>query len=50
LREGAGFGGDTNTGCLIFRDGRVEDIPVVTKLDLAEKIFDAVASLLGSRA
>jgi phosphopantothenoylcysteine decarboxylase/phosphopantothenate--cysteine ligase len=50
LREGAGFGGDTNTGHLIFRDGRVENIPLMTKLDLAEKIFDAVASLLGGAA
>jgi phosphopantothenoylcysteine decarboxylase/phosphopantothenate--cysteine ligase len=50
LREGAGFGSDTNAGYLIFRDGRVEDIPLVSKLDLAEKIFDAVSSLFGSAA
>jgi phosphopantothenoylcysteine decarboxylase/phosphopantothenate--cysteine ligase len=48
LVEGAGFGSDKNSGHLIFRDGRVEDIPLVTKLDLAEKIFDVISSRLGS--
>lgn len=50
LREGAGFGSDKNSGYLIFRDGRVEDIALVTKLDLAEKIFDAISSHLGGAA
>jgi phosphopantothenoylcysteine decarboxylase/phosphopantothenate--cysteine ligase len=50
LRKGSEFGGETNGGHLIFRDGRVEDIPPVTKLDLAEKIFDAVSSHLGGAA
>jgi len=50
LAEGAGFGSDMNSGHLIFPDGRVEDIPLVTKLDLAEKIFDAISSRLGSNA
>ncbi len=50
LVEGAGFGSDKNSGYLIFRDGRVEDIPLVTKLDLAEKIFDAISSRLDSTA
>jgi phosphopantothenoylcysteine decarboxylase/phosphopantothenate--cysteine ligase len=50
LVEGAGFGSESNSGHLIHRDGRVQDIPLVTKLDLAEKIFDAVSSHLGSTA
>ncbi len=50
LVEGAGFGSDKNSGYLIFRDGRVEDVPLVTKLDLAEKIFDAISSRLDSTA
>ena len=50
LAEDAGFGSDKNSGYLISRDGRVEDIPLVTKLDLAEKIFDAISSRLGSTA
>jgi phosphopantothenoylcysteine decarboxylase/phosphopantothenate--cysteine ligase len=50
LREGAGFGGDTNGGFLVFHDGRVEEIAPVAKLDLAEKIFDAVSSHLSDTA
>jgi phosphopantothenoylcysteine decarboxylase/phosphopantothenate--cysteine ligase len=48
LQEGAAFGGDTNRGYMIYPDGRTEEIPVITKLDLAEKVFDAVSSHLGS--
>lgn len=48
LREGTGFGSDRNAGYLIYRDGRVEDIPLMSKLDLSEKIFDAVASHLAA--
>jgi phosphopantothenoylcysteine decarboxylase/phosphopantothenate--cysteine ligase len=50
LVEGAEFGSDKNSGCLVFEDGTVEDVSLVTKLDLAEKIFDAVSSRLGSTA
>jgi phosphopantothenoylcysteine decarboxylase/phosphopantothenate--cysteine ligase len=50
LAEGAGFGSDRNAGHLVFRDGRVEDIPLVSKLDLAERIFDAISSCLDSTA
>jgi phosphopantothenoylcysteine decarboxylase/phosphopantothenate--cysteine ligase len=46
LREGTGFGSDKNAGYLIYRDGRVEEMPVMSKLDLSEKVFDAVASHL----
>ncbi len=47
LREGTGFGSDMNSGCLIHRDGRVEDLPLLGKLDFSEKVFDAVSILLG---
>ncbi|MFH1311824.1 MAG: bifunctional phosphopantothenoylcysteine decarboxylase/phosphopantothenate--cysteine ligase CoaBC [Candidatus Eisenbacteria bacterium] len=50
LREGAGFGSDTNCGHLIYPDGRVEEIPLMSKLDLSEKIFDAVSARLSSVA
>lgn len=46
LREGAGFGEDTNSGYLIGRDGRVEEIPLMSKLDLSQKILDAVSARL----
>jgi phosphopantothenoylcysteine decarboxylase/phosphopantothenate--cysteine ligase len=48
LREGTGFGSDFNAGYLIYRDGRVEDVPLMSKLDLSEKVFDAVASYLAA--
>lgn len=48
LREGAAFGSDSNAGYLIYRDGRVEEMPLMSKLDLSEKIFDAVASHLAA--
>lgn len=47
LREGTGFGSDMNSGCLIYPDGRVEELPLQSKLDFSEKILDAVSILLG---
>jgi phosphopantothenoylcysteine decarboxylase/phosphopantothenate--cysteine ligase len=49
LREGAGFGSDTNRGYLIDRQGRVEEIPLMSKLDMAEKIFDAISARIGDK-
>lgn len=46
LREGTGFGSDSNAGYLIYRDGRVEEVPLMSKLDLSERVLDAVASHL----
>ena len=46
LREGAGFGSDKNSGYLIYRDGRIEEFPLISKIDLSEKIFDAVCAHL----
>jgi phosphopantothenoylcysteine decarboxylase/phosphopantothenate--cysteine ligase len=46
LREGTGFGSDMNSGALIHRDGKVEDLATMTKLDFSERIFDAISALL----
>jgi phosphopantothenoylcysteine decarboxylase/phosphopantothenate--cysteine ligase len=46
LREGTGFGSEMNSGYLIGRGGTVEELPLATKTDFSERIFDAVASLL----
>ena len=35
-----------NSGYLIGRGGTVEELPLATKTDFSERIFDAVASLL----
>jgi phosphopantothenoylcysteine decarboxylase / phosphopantothenate---cysteine ligase len=44
-QEGAGFNVDTNIVKLLFRDGRVEDIPLMGKDQLAGVILDRVESL-----
>jgi len=44
---GSGFGAETNRAILMFRNGRRERLPVITKVELADRILDAVAPLLG---
>ncbi len=44
-KEGAGFESDTNIACLIDRNENVEELPIMTKLDLANKILDKIAEL-----
>ena len=46
LRKGSGFDADTNSGYLIYSDGRVEEIPLKTKLELSDRIFDVVSACL----
>ncbi|AKG53213.1 phosphopantothenoylcysteine decarboxylase/synthetase [Dehalogenimonas sp. WBC-2] len=43
---GAGFGADTNKVTLLHKDGRVEDLPLMSKSEVAERIYDNVVSLL----
>ena len=43
--EGAGFNVDTNIVKLLFRGGRVEDVPLMGKPDLANLILDRVVDL-----
>jgi len=45
----SGFGKETTTAALIDRDGNVDELPTMTKDDLAEKLFDRVAALLGTK-
>jgi phosphopantothenoylcysteine decarboxylase/phosphopantothenate--cysteine ligase len=47
LREGAGFGSDKNSGHIIDRGGRAEQVPLVSKLEFADRILDKVSALLG---
>ncbi len=46
LKEGSHFGSDTNSGYLIDSKGNVQEFSTTTKLDLSEKILDAVSALL----
>ncbi len=43
--EGSGFGADTNKVTLLFMDGRVEDLPLMSKTEVAERIMDTIRSL-----
>jgi len=45
----SGFGVDTNRVTVISRDGKVEDLPLLTKREVADKILDKVVELLGKR-
>jgi phosphopantothenoylcysteine decarboxylase/phosphopantothenate--cysteine ligase len=45
----SGFGKETTTAALIDRDGNVDELPTMTKDELAEKLLDRVAALLGTK-
>jgi phosphopantothenoylcysteine decarboxylase/phosphopantothenate--cysteine ligase len=42
---GAGFGSDTNMVKLYFRNGEVETLPKMSKLEVANKVLDAVMKI-----
>jgi len=44
--EGAGFAGETNRVTLLFPGGRREDLPLMSKVEVAEIIVEHVATLL----
>ncbi|HLY66476.1 MAG TPA: bifunctional phosphopantothenoylcysteine decarboxylase/phosphopantothenate--cysteine ligase CoaBC [Chloroflexota bacterium] len=44
--EGSGFGSDTNQVVLIGRDGAIEQLPLLPKAQVAERILDRVQLLL----
>lgn len=43
----AGFDADTNLVKIIYRDGRIEDLPLMTKQEVADQILDRVRGLWG---
>jgi len=43
----SGFGVDTNRVTLISRDGKVEELPLMSKREVADRILDKVVGLLG---
>ncbi|MBX7259868.1 MAG: bifunctional phosphopantothenoylcysteine decarboxylase/phosphopantothenate--cysteine ligase CoaBC [Candidatus Hydrogenedentes bacterium] len=47
--EVSGFGKDTSKATLIAHDGTTEDLDVLSKADVAERIFDRIAALLAAR-
>jgi phosphopantothenoylcysteine decarboxylase/phosphopantothenate--cysteine ligase len=44
--EGSGFGTDTNKVTIIKKDGKMEDLPLMSKREVADKILDAVVKIL----
>jgi phosphopantothenoylcysteine decarboxylase/phosphopantothenate--cysteine ligase len=49
LQEGAGFGGDTNAVTIIERSGRVTELPIMQKSEVASRILDKIAELVGNQ-
>jgi phosphopantothenoylcysteine decarboxylase/phosphopantothenate--cysteine ligase len=45
----SGFGTDTNKVTFISRDGKIENLPLLTKREVADKILDRVVGMLGKR-
>lgn len=48
-RDDAGFESDTNLVKVIYRDGSVEDFPMMTKEKVAEQLLDKIKSLRDSK-
>ena len=42
----SGFGADTNKVYIIDKDGNTEDLPLMSKREVAEKILDRVEDIL----
>jgi phosphopantothenoylcysteine decarboxylase/phosphopantothenate--cysteine ligase len=47
---GAGFDVDTNIVTLIDRKGKVENLPLMSKREVADKILDRVVGMMGKKA
>jgi len=47
-REGSGFDGDTNIATILDRNGESRSLPLMTKDELADEIFDHMLALRGT--
>lgn len=47
--EGAGFGTDTNLVTILDAEGRSEELPLLSKYDVAIRILDRIVALLGEQ-
>lgn len=47
--KGSGIGADTNQVAIISRDGKVEELPLLPKREVADQILDRVVKLLKSK-
>jgi phosphopantothenoylcysteine decarboxylase/phosphopantothenate--cysteine ligase len=48
-KEGSGFGTDTNEVTIINKKGESEQLPLMSKRDVADKILDRIVKLLGKK-
>jgi phosphopantothenoylcysteine decarboxylase / phosphopantothenate---cysteine ligase len=48
-KEGAGFGYDTNIIKIISADGKIESIPLMSKMEVADRILDRVKKAIAGR-
>ncbi|MFO7773637.1 MAG: bifunctional phosphopantothenoylcysteine decarboxylase/phosphopantothenate--cysteine ligase CoaBC [Dehalococcoidia bacterium] len=46
----SGFGADTNRVTIIDREGRIDDLPLVPKREVAERVLDRITELLANRS
>jgi len=49
-RPGAGFDGDTNAVVLVWPGGQVEELPLLSKAEVAAQLLDRLEKLRGERA
>ncbi len=47
--KGSGIGADTNQVAIISRDGKVEELPLLPKREVADQVLDRVVKLLKSK-
>ncbi|HUH65582.1 MAG TPA: bifunctional phosphopantothenoylcysteine decarboxylase/phosphopantothenate--cysteine ligase CoaBC [Syntrophales bacterium] len=48
-KEGAGFGYDTNIIKILFTNGKVESMPLMSKMEVADRILDSIKKIMTSR-
>ena len=48
--EGSGFGADTNKVTIIDKDGKVEELPLMSKREAADRILDRVVAILKAKS
>jgi len=48
-KEGAGFGYDTNIIKIISAEGKIEDVPLMSKMEVAHRILDRVKNIISGR-
>ena len=48
-KKGAGFGYDTNAVVIIDADGRIEELPLMSKLEVSDRILDKIKNIIIER-